>query len=332
MSGRKDKNGKLTLVIMAAGMGSRYGGLKQIEPIDRNGHIIMDFSICDALKAGFEKVVFVIKKENESDFQEVIGGRIAKQCETAYAFQDVADLPDGYTLPEGRVKPWGTGHALLCAADVVDGPCAVINADDYYGPEAFKLAADYLKRSESAGPDLAEGSSEEDSAAEDRDSGAPYRFMMAGFLLKNTLTENGYVSRGVCEVDEDGYLADVTERVRIEKRPPEGLPAFTEDSGLTWTALDENTVVSMNMWGFTPEIFDELKARFPVFLDTALKTNPLKAEYYLPAAVDALIKEKKATVRVLTSHDQWYGVTYHEDREKVCAALIAKEESGQYQF
>ena len=332
MSGRKAEGGKLTLVIMAAGMGSRYGGLKQIEPIDRTGHIIMDFSICDALKAGFEKVVFVIKKENENDFREVIGDRIAKQCETAYAFQDTADLPDGYALPEGRVKPWGTGHALLCAADAVDGPCAVINADDYYGPEAFKLAADYLKGSGAAGTDSEGRTSEKSFPEEERDSGAPYRFMMAGFLLKNTLTENGYVSRGVCEVDKDGYLTGVTERVRIEKRPPEGLPAFTEDGGLTWTSLDEDSVVSMNMWGFTPEIFDELKARFPRFLDKALEANPLKAEFYLPAAVDALIKENKAAVRVLTSHDQWYGVTYHEDREKVCAALIAKEESGQYRF
>ena len=319
-----EKNsGKLTLVIMAAGMGSRYGGLKQIEPIDKSGHIIMDFSIYDALKAGFEKVVFVIKKENEADFRAVIGDRIARQCETAYAFQSVDKLPEGFGVPEGRVKPWGTGHALLCAADEVDGPCAVINADDYYGPEAFKLAADYLcggQTAEAAGLSM---------------GGTPYRFMMAGFLLKNTLTENGYVSRGVCTVSDDGYLEDVTERVRIERRPAADaglIPAYTEDDGQTWTALDENAVVSMNMWGFTPEIFDELKERFPQFLKTAFAANPLKAEFYLPAAVDALIKEGKATARVLTSHDQWYGVTYHEDREKVCAALMAMEEAGQYSF
>jgi len=219
----------------------------------------------------------------------------------------------------------------------VDGPCAVINADDYYGPEAFRLAADYLT------------GGTEDSGSGEADSAQPYRFMMAGFLLKNTLTENGYVSRGVCTVDESGYLSDVTERVRIERRPAgfggkaengspaadnstAKSPAYTEDNGLTWTELDENAVVSMNMWGFTPEIFRELKAQFPAFLDKALGTNPLRAEFYLPAAVDSLIKEKKATVRVLTSRDQWYGVTYHEDRGKVCAALMEKEESGQYVF
>ncbi|MBQ0059585.1 MAG: nucleotidyltransferase, partial [Lachnospiraceae bacterium] len=297
--------GKLTLVIMAAGMGSRYGGLKQIDPVDKAGHIIMDFSIHDALKAGFEKVVFVIKKENEADFREAIGDRIAEKCETVYAFQELTNVPEGYEVPADRVKPWGTGHALLSCKDVVDGPCAVINADDFYGAEAFRIVADYLR----ANPD------------DDKE-----RYVMAGFLLKNTLTEFGSVARGVCETTEEGYLKSVTERTRIEKKA-DG-PAFTEDDGATYTSLPEDTIVSMNMWGFHPSIFKELDAQFAAFLDKALVENPLKGEYYLPGVVSNLLAADKATVKVEKTTDQWYGVTYRDDKPKVSAALEAMEEAG----
>lgn len=298
---------KLTLVIMAAGMGSRYGGLKQIDPVDKDGHIIMDFSIYDAVKAGFNKVVFIIKKENEKVFREAVGDRVSEIVETAYAFQAADDLPEGYELPEEREKPWGTGQALLCAAGETEGPCAVINADDYYGPEAFSAVADYLRKNH---------------------DGESYRYAMAGFLLKNTLTDHGSVSRGVCRVDESGFLTGITERTCIEKR--ENGPAFRENN--SWTALPENSIVSMNMWGFTPSIFKELKNRFPLFLDKALAENPLKAEFFLPFVVDELLQEKKAEVKVLKTSDKWYGVTYKEDKPVVCEAIRRMEEEKKYVF
>ena len=221
---------KPTLVIMAAGMGSRYGGLKQIDPVDEQGHIIMDFSIYDAAKAGFEKVVFIIKKENEQDFREKIGDRISEKMEVAYVYQELTNLPEGIQVPEGRVKPWGTGHAVLCAANEIDGPFAVINADDYYGSHAFAVIYRYL-------------TSHEDDER--------YRYAMVGYQLENTLTENGYVARGICETDEEGYLTKITERTHIEKK--EDGAAYTEDGGQTWVHLPKNSVVSMNMWGFTPD-------------------------------------------------------------------------------
>ncbi len=298
---------KPALVVMAAGMGSRYGGLKQIDPIDREGHIIMDFSIYDAVKAGFGKVIFIIKKENEADFKAAIGDRISEQIETEYVFQDLHNLPEGYEVPDGRVKPWGTGHAVLSCLDVIDGPFAVVNADDYYGQNAFRMAYDFL-------------TSHQDDEK--------YHYMMVGYMLENTLTENGHVARGVCETDENGYLTGIHERTRIEKRP-DG-PAYTEDDGATWTSLPQESIVSMNMWGFTESILQELKARFSVFLDENLEKNPLKCEYFLPFVVDELLSEGKADVRVLKSLDRWYGVTYKEDKEVVVKAIQGLKDKGLY--
>ena len=298
---------KPTLVIMAAGMGSRYGGLKQIDPIDEQGHIIMDFSIYDAVKAGFGKVVFIIKKENEADFRERIGSRMEKQIPVEYVYQDIGNLPEGFSVPEGRVKPWGTGHAVLSAAPVIDGPFAVINADDYYGQQAFRMIHDFL------------------TAHED---GEKYQYTMVGYLLKNTLTENGHVARGICSTDEHGKLTGVTERTRIERRA-DG-PAYTEDDGASWTSLPEEAIVSMNMWGFTASILEELKGRFAGFLEENLPKNPLKCEYFLPFVVDELIREGKAEVTVLKSRDRWYGVTYKEDKPVVVKAIQSLKDEGLY--
>lgn len=296
------------LVVMAAGMGSRYGGLKQIDPIDKDGHIIIDFSIYDAVQAGFQKVVFIIKKEDEADFKEVIGDRMSRQMEVAYVYQDLHNLPEGYTVPEGRGKPWGTGHAVLSCIDELDGPFAVINADDYYGRHAFEMAYEFLSNNE--------------------DTEDTYQYMMVGYKIENTLTENGHVARGVCETDDDGYLAEIHERTHIEKRGDGA--AYTEDDGATWVTIPEGSTVSMNMWGFTPSILAELKQRFASFLSENLEKNPLKCEYFLPFVVDELLKEKKATVRVLKSLDKWYGVTYKEDKQVVVDAIARLKEEGVY--
>ena len=298
---------KPVLVIMAAGMGSRYGGLKQIDPIDGQGHIIMDFSIFDAKRAGFEKVVFIIKKENEADFKEAVGKRMEAVMDVEYVFQDLHNIPEGFAVPEGRVKPWGTAHAVLSAIDVVDGPFAVINADDYYGRDAFQKIYDFL------------------STTEDDDK---YRYTMVGYQLKNTVTENGHVARGVCTVDEHGYLVKVEERTRIEKR--DGGIAFTEDDGATWQSLPEGSVVSMNMWGFSASFLKEIKAGFAAFLEEGLAKNPMKCEYYLPSVVTRLLVEDKATVTVLETTDKWYGVTYKEDKPLVMAAIQEMKDNGVY--
>lgn len=298
---------KPVLVIMAAGMGSRYGGLKQIDPVDEQGHIIMDFSIFDAKRAGFEKVVFIIKKENEADFKEAIGNRIEKVMNVEYVFQDIHNIPQGFEVPEGRVKPWGTAHAVLSAIDVIDGPFAVINADDYYGRDAFQKIYDYL------------------STHEDDDK---YRYTMVGYQLENTLTENGYVSRGVCSMNGAGELVSVTERTRIEKKGDGA--AYTEDDGATWTVLPKDSIVSMNMWGFSASFLQEIKKGFEAFLEEGLKTNPMKCEYYLPAVVSNLLAEDKATVAVLASSDKWYGITYKEDKPMVVAAIQNLKKSGLY--
>lgn len=298
---------KPILVIMAAGMGSRYGGLKQIDPVDAEGHKIIDFSLYDAKLAGFEKVVFLIKKEIEEDFKAAIGERIEQYMQVEYAYQELSKLPEGYTAPEGRVKPYGTGHAILCTRDVVDAPFAVINADDFYGRHAYKAIYDYLS-----------------THADDE----KYRYTMVGYTLENTLTENGHVARGVCRTDENHHLVEITERTRIEKR--EGCAAFTEDDGETWTTLPEGCTVSMNMWGFTPSIFTELKDRFPKFLDENMEKNPLKCEYFLPSIVGELVGEDKAVVEVLKSEDRWYGVTYHEDKAVVEAAIADMKAQGLY--
>ena len=303
---------KTTLLIMAAGIGSRFGtGIKQLEPVDASNHIIMDYSIHDAIEAGFNHVVFIIRRDIEKEFKEVIGDRIASICSSHnvtvdYAFQDINDIPG--VLPEGRTKPWGTGHAVLSCAEVIDGPFVVINADDYYGTHAFKMAYDFLTQ-----------------AQEDT---VPAQYMMVGYRLENTLTDNGYVSRGVCETDADGYLADINERTHIEKR--DGGAAYTEDDGKTWTSLPGDTPVSMNMWGFTGGFMKELVNRFPVFLQKNIPENPLKCEYFLPFVVDELLKEKKATVKVLTTQDKWYGVTYKEDKPVVVAAIQKLKDQGLY--
>ncbi len=298
---------KPVLVIMAAGMGSRYGGLKQIDPVDEQGHIIMDFSIFDAKRAGFEKVVFIIKKENEESFKEAIGRRAEQVMEVSYVFQDLNNIPEGFQVPEGRVKPWGTAHAVFSCYDEVDGPFAVINADDYYGRDAFQKIYDYL------------------SAHADDDK---YRYTMVGYQLENTLTENGYVSRGVCSMNEEGELVKVVERTRIEKR--NGGAAYTEDEGVTWTSLPENSIVSMNMWGFTASILEEIKKGFPEFLRKGLEINPLKCEYYLPSVVSDLLQDDKAAVTVLTSADKWYGITYKEDKPFVVEAISNLKKNGLY--
>ena len=296
------------LVVMAAGMGSRYGGLKQIDPVDKEGHIIMDFSVYDAVKAGFKKVIFIIKKENEADFKAAIGDRLSKHLDVTYVFQDLKNLPEGYEVPEGRVKPWGTGHAVLSCIDEIDGPFAVINADDYYGANAFRMAYDFL--------------------TQNQDEDDIYRYMMVGYKLENTLTENGHVARGVCVTDEEGHLQKIHERTHIERH--EGNVAYTEDEGKTWTALPQDSTVSMNMWGFSESILKELKARFPKFLEENLPVNPMKCEYFLPFVVDELLGENNATVKVLKSMDKWYGVTYKEDKPVVVAAIQRMKDEGLY--
>lgn len=301
-------NNRPVLVIMAAGMGSRYGGMKQMDPMDDRGHLIIDYSIYDAVQAGFRDVVFVIKEENEELFRKMIGDRIAHQVNVTYAFQKIENLPEGYEVPEGRVKPWGTGHAILSCMDAVkDAPFAVINADDYYGSEAFRLMYDYLSK------------------VEDDEK---YRYAMVGYKLENTVTENGSVSRGVCGVNAVGELTGIVERTRIEKRE-HGI-AFTEDEGQSWTALSGDTVVSMNLWGFGYSVMKELSERFPEFLDQAMKENPLKGEFFLPSVVEQLLKEEKACVKVMTTSDKWYGVTYKEDKPVVVEAFAKMQAEGKY--
>jgi len=304
--GEQTKN-KPVLVIMAAGMGSRYGGLKQIDPVDDEGHIIMDFSIFDAKKAGFEKVVFIIKKENETDFRQAVGNRISKVMEVAYIFQDIANIPAEFALPEGRTKPWGTGHAVLSCREVIDGPFAVINADDYYGKEAFELIYTYL------------------TTHTDDDK---YRYTMVGYALANTVTDNGHVARGVCDMNARGELLGIDERTRIEKR--DGIIAYTPNDGESWIELPEQSVVSMNMWGFSKSILVELEKRFPAFLKKGIQENALKCEYFLPEVVSELIQEEKGSVAVLKSQDKWYGITYKEDKPVVVNAIRHMKETGVY--
>lgn len=298
---------KPTLVIMAAGMGSRYGGLKQIDPVDAQGHIIMDFSIYDAMAAGFEKVVFIIKKANEQVFKESIGNRVSEKIQVEYVYQELEKVPEGFAVPKGREKPFGTGHAILCCKDVLDGPFVVINADDYYGKHAYQAIYDYLMNHQ---------------------DDEKYRYAMVGYALRNTLTEHGHVARGICKTDVQGFLEEIVERTHIEKRG-EGA-AFTEDDGNTWTEVSADSIVSMNMWGFSKSLLEELEIGFRDFLENELPKNPFKAEYFLPTAVGKLLKEEKASVRVLTSQDKWYGVTYKEDKKMVVDAIAGLKEQGLY--
>ena len=296
-----------TLVILAAGMGSRYGGLKQIDPVGPNNSIIIDYSIYDAVKAGFSKVVFIIKEENLEIFKEVIGDKVAEHIAVEYVFQSTDKLPEGFTCPEGRVKPWGTAHAIYCCKDVIDGPFMVINSDDFYGRGAFSVVSKWVDSTDF--------------------TGAPYKFAMAGYYLKNTLTDNGTVSRGVCEVNENGKLIDVVERTKIMR--VNGKISYTED-GAEWTELPENSVASMNCWCFPPEILGEIERYLVDFLNTEVKENPLKSEFYLPFLVRDLLKEKKCEVDVLETADKWFGVTYKEDKPDVVRSITALVDNGVY--
>ena len=291
------------LVVMAAGMGSRYGGLKQIDPVGPNGQIIMHYSIYDAWKAGFRRVVFIIKEELLDAFRERIGNATEKLMQVDYVFQSPDKLPEGCTMPEGRTKPLGTGHAIYCVRGVVSEPFAVINADDFYGAQAFQCLYDYLKD------------------AQDNDK---YRYCMVGYHVENTLTENGTVSRGICEADENGYLADIVERTAIS-RDANGVISDPEAGEIA-----EGTLVSMNMWGFTPSFLDELETGLRTFMTDELPKNPAKGEYYLPFAVDHLIQNGQATAKVLQTSAQWYGVTYKEDKPVVVDALRRMTEAGLY--
>ena len=299
---QEDEVTEPTLVVMAAGIGSRYGGLKQIDPIGPNGEIIIDYSLYDAIRAGFARVVFIVRKEILKEFSAHIGGKLQGRCDVSYVIQRLDDLPQGYAVPVGRTKPWGTAHAIYACRDVIDGPFAVINADDFYGRGAYRLLYDYLVQAS--------------------DEGGAYDYCMVSYLLGKTLTKSGHVARGVCAVSDDGYLIEIHERKRIELF--DQMPRYTED-GENWVSFSPNTPVSMNMWGFTPSLISELEPRLRRFLDTMSDSN--KDEYLLPEVVGELITEKRARVRVLPTQEQWFGVTYREDRQRVqeqIRELIAK--------
>lgn len=292
-----------TLVIMAAGMGSRFGGLKQMTPVDEEGHFIIDFSLYDAYQAGFRRVAFIIKREIEQTFRETIGARMEKWFHVDYVYQELDRLPEGFAVPEGRRKPWGTAHAVACCRGVVEGPFAVINSDDFYGRGAYEAIFRFLTESE-----------------------APHHYAMLGYQLRNTVTEFGSVARGVCHV-QDGMLLDITERTKIFKRGQDA--AYTED-GETFVPLSGDSLVSMNFWGFTPEILDEIWAAFPAFLTENLPANPEKCEFYLPTFVGSRLAEGKVCVRVLPCMETWHGVTYKEDLDSVKSAIGALKREGKY--
>ena len=292
-----------TLVIMAAGMGSRFGGLKQMTPVDEEGHFIIDFSLYDAYQAGFRRVAFIIKREIEQTFRETIGARMEKWFHVDYVYQELDRLPEGFAVPEGRKKPWGTAHAVACCRGVVEGPFAVINSDDFYGRGAYEEIYRFLTEHET-----------------------PHHYAMLGYQLRNTVTEFGSVARGVCHV-QDGMLLDITERTKIFKRGQDA--AYTED-GETFVPLSGDTQVSMNFWGFTPEILDEIWDAFPAFLAENLPVNPEKCEFYLPTFVGSRLAEKKVSVRVLPCMETWHGVTYKEDLDSVKSAIRQLKREGKY--
>ena len=297
------------LLVMAAGMGSRYGGLKQIDPVGNHGEAILDYSLYDAYEAGFRKAVIVIKEAIREDFMATVGKRLEKSpMEILYAYQEIDKIPEGFSVPAGRVKPWGTGHAVLCAAEAVDGaPFAALNADDYYGKEAYRNLYNFLTN------------------ARDTDK---YTYCMVAYHMGNTVTENGSVARGVCQTDDAGFLTSVVERTSIEQY--EGGIRYIGDDGKTWIDVAADTPVSMNMWGFTASFMDELKAYFPAFLANDVPKNPEKAEMFLPTVVSHLIETNKATVKMLRTHDKWYGVTYAADKPAVIAALKGLTARGLY--
>lgn len=291
------------LIIMAAGMGSRYGGLKQLDKIGPNGEIILELSVFAAMKAGFKRVSFIIREEIEKEFRELIGNKISENMEVNYIYQAMDFLPKGFSIDEARVKPLGTAHALYCAKDTVQAPFAVINADDYYGTEAFKLIFDFLK-----------------------ENTLDNNHAMVGYKLKNTLSENGHVARGICTV-ENNLLVDVVERTKIIKG--ENTALYTEDDN-SWEKLSLDAIVSMNMWGFMPSIFQNIEVDFKSFLSKELVDNPLKAEFYIPKVVNNLLMNKKAQVKVMLSTEKWYGVTYKEDKENVRSAIAKLVNKGVY--
>ena len=292
-----------TLVIMAAGMGSRFGGLKQMTPVDEEGHFIIDFSLYDAYQAGFRRVAFIIKREIEQTFRETIGARMEKWFHVDYVYQELDRLPEGFAVPEGRRKPWGTAHAVACCRGVVEGPFAVINSDDFYGRGAYEAIYRFLTENK-----------------------APHHYAMLGYQLRNTVTEFGSVARGVCHV-EDGFLHDITERTKIFKRGQDA--AYTED-GETFVPLSGDSLVSMNFWGFTPEILDEIWNAFPAFLAENLPVNPEKCEFYLPTFVGSRLADGKVRVRVLPCMETWHGVTYKEDLDSVKSAIGQLKREGKY--
>ena len=295
---------KPTLVILAAGMGSRYGGLKQIDTVGNNGESIIDFSIYDAKEAGFEKVVLIIRKEHEEAFRKCLTDKVSKHMEVEFAYQDMYDIPEGIKVPEGREKPWGTTHALLACRNIVKGPFAICNADDFYGKDAYRVIYNYLKNE----------------ISDDN-------YGMVGYLCNNTLTDNGTVTRGVCE-NTDGYLSKIVEVQKIARK--DGKPVY-EDNG-EWKELDPNTLVSMNFWGFTPKIFEECEVLFKDFIGEAVKENPMKCEHVIPTAIGTLVKEKKCKVKMLSSKDEWFGVTYKEDKPSVVAKIQKMKDDGIYPF
>ena len=299
---------KPVLVVMAAGMGSRYGGLKQIDPVGSHGEAILDYSLFDAHEAGFETAVIIIKETIRKDFMDTVGKRLeSSPMEIRYAYQEIDKIPQGCTVPDCRTKPWGTGHAVLCAKEAIgDAPFAVINSDDYYGKSAYKTIYDALCKAQ---------------------DGEKYDYCMVGYELGKTVTDHGSVARGVCSTDENGYLTDIHERTRIEVQG-EAI-RFTED-GENWTDLTPDTTVSMNMWGFTPSFLTELESKFAAFMKNAMPANPAKAEFFLPFAVAELLAEGKAQAKVLRSPDKWYGVTYAADKPQVVAALRAMAAEGKY--
>ena len=295
---------KPTLVILAAGMGSRYGGLKQIDTVGNNGESIIDFSIYDAKEAGFEKVVLIIRKEHEEAFRKCLTDKVSKHMEVEFAYQAMYDIPEGIKVPEGREKPWGTTHALLACRNIVKGPFAICNADDFYGKDAYRVIYNYLKNE----------------ISDDN-------YGMVGYLYNNTLTDNGTVTRGVCE-NTDGYLSKIVEVQKIARK--DGKPVY-EDNG-EWKELDPNTLVSMNFWGFTPKIFEECEVLFKDFIGEAVKENPMKCEHVIPTAIGTLVKENKCKVKMLSSKDEWFGVTYKEDKPSVVAKIQKMKDDGIYPF
>jgi NDP-sugar pyrophosphorylase family protein len=294
------------LVVMAAGMGSRYGGLKQMDPVDPYGSCILDYSVYDAVRAGFRKVLFIIRRDFETAFREHIESRYKGRVETACIFQELDNIPKGFTVPAGRTKPWGTAHAIYCCRDQIRGPFAVINADDYYGISAFQTMYSFLSQTPESG----------------------HHYGMVGYELANTVTDNGSVSRGICLVSADGYLKSITERTRIEKR--DGGIAFTEDGGVTWQGMPGGTTVSMNLWGFSADILTRFERLLREFLTDKVPENPEKAEFFLPDVAQSVLRDGAAPVRVLKTPDRWYGMTYKDDRKLVEDALAGMRRAGLY--